>query len=69
VYVSEDLIATANHPQIDGVIITGDELKVNSGQMLTLTYDVQYLSNPPPGFTGDVEVLAVPGSWLRDAAP
>ena len=68
VYVSGDAFVTANHPQIDGVLITGDELKVNSGQSLTVTYDPLYLSDPPPGFE-DPQFSVTPGSWLWDVAP
>ena len=69
VYVSGDAFVTANHPQIDGVLITGDELKVNSGQSLTVTYDPLYLSHPPPGFSQGNSVSVTPGSWQWDVAP
>ena len=68
VYASGDMTATADHPKINGVLITGDELKVNSGESLTVTYDPLYLSNPPPGF-GDLQLCVTPGSWRWDAAP
>jgi hypothetical protein len=69
VYASVDMTVTANHPQLHGVLITGDELKVNSGEALTVTYDPLYLSNPPPGFSSGDGVTVTPGSWLWAGAP
>lgn len=69
VYVSGDATVTANHPQIDGVLITGNELKVNSGESLSVNYDPLYLSDPPPGFSQGNGVSVTPGSWQSDAAP
>lgn len=65
VYVSVDAFVPANHPNIDGALITGDELKVSSGESLTVTYDPVYMSNPPPGF--DSGFAPVAGTWLWDA--
>ena len=67
VYVSGSL-GINDHPHIDGVLITGDELNVFSGESLTITYDPLYMSDPPPGFE-DPSLSPVPGSWLWDAAP
>ena len=69
VYVSGDATVRANHLQIDGVFITGDQLKVNSEQSLTVTYDPLYMSNPPPGFSEGNSVSVTPGSWQWDVAP
>jgi hypothetical protein len=73
VYASGGITIEAFHPHIDGVLITGGELKVNSSESLTVTYDLQFFSNPPPGFSsfssGLSQSTLVPGSWLWDAAP
>lgn len=69
VYGSGDVNVTANHPQIDGVFITGNQIKVSSGLSLTVTYDPLYMFDPPPGFSQGNGISVKPGSWQWDVAP
>lgn len=57
------LVSTASSPVFDGVLLIGGDLNTTSS--LTLTYQIGYYNNPPPGFTAPVQMVIAPGSWRR----
>jgi hypothetical protein len=69
VYVSGTADITLDDTVVDaGLLVVGNEITVSVGETLTVNYAPHYFSNPPPGFSR-IQVRAVPGSWLWDAAP
>ncbi len=69
VYVSGNAGVKNGDTVIDGVLVAGNQLNVTSGETLTVTYDSQFFSNPPPGFSQGNTIDVTAQTWLWDAAP
>ena len=69
VYVSVDAVMADRDTTIDGGLVTGRVLNVNTSDSLTVNYDSRYFDNPPPGFTQGNTLKVTPGSWRRDVVP
>lgn len=64
VYVSQDLMMY-NQITLDGALVMGGSLDVQSNVILTLTYRSTFYDNPPPGFGGAPEMVVSPGTWKQ----
>jgi hypothetical protein len=67
VYLTGNLLVKNQTPKIDGVVVSGGTVNVESA--LKLTYDSTFLTNPPPGFAAGPEMQIVQGTWKRVALP
>jgi hypothetical protein len=62
VYVSGDIV-TRSDPAFEGVVVSGGGSIQRSD--LTLSYQSNYLANPPPGFTAPAVLSIDTGSWKQ----
>jgi Tfp pilus assembly protein PilX len=70
VYVSDFAhFADGDTQIVDGMLVVGGQISVNSSDGFSVTYNSLFHSNPPPGFSDGERMVPVPGSWIRDAAP
>jgi hypothetical protein len=65
VYVSGNLLVKNKHAKVNGVIVAGGTINVESP--LTLTNDSTFYNNPPPGFATGSVMKIEPGTWKRVA--
>ncbi|MGE3316531.1 MAG: hypothetical protein AB7O26_15555 [Planctomycetaceae bacterium] len=68
VYISA-IAGVEQTPTLQGVLIAGNTLTIASSFTLNMTYDAQFLSNPPPGFKEGNTLVVTPKTWRQDVAP